>query len=212
MKYFKGLLTIVLSFAIAGFALAQNEQSTQQEKQQNKPMMQGQKMQHMQQKKSGGMMSGGMHGAGMMKGHMMGMMSGGMMGMHAPSVHTILMQSNRLNLSTDQVKALQQQSLDLRKDLMKLHSQLQKQQLEYQEYLLSDDVQQSQVTSYIEENQDLQTQMQKRMAESYFNARQELDQDQQENLIVMFPGMQMMQQSGESEMGMDDQQQMMQQN
>jgi hypothetical protein len=211
MKYLKGFIIMALSVTIAGFALGQMNQDTQQGQQDRQHMMPGQ---NQQQSQSGGMMQGKMmHGGmmGMMSGHM-GMMSGGMMGMHAPSVQTILMQSNRLNLSAEQVKALQQQSLNLRKDLVDLRSELQQHQLEYQEYLLSENVRQQRVLNLIEETQSMQADLQKRLAKSYFDAQDELNAEQRENVIVMHPGMQMMQQSDENSMGMRGHQNMMQQN
>jgi hypothetical protein len=89
---------------------------------------------------------------------------------------------------------------------------LQKHQLEYQEYLLSENVRQPRVLKYIEETQSMQADLQKRLAKSYFDAQDELNAEQRENVIVMHPGMQMMQQSDENSMGMRGHQNMMQQN
>lgn len=205
MRAIKGFIVVALSITISTFALGQHNKTNNNDTNQQyaQHMMRGQNQQQSQPgaMQGGGMMPGGMMG-GMMSGQMGGM-SGYMMGMHTLSVNTILMQSNRLDLSADQVKSLQQQALNLRKDMIDLRSELQKKQVQYQEYLLSDNLKQQQVLQYIEQSEQLQTNIQKRLAKSFFSAKDVLTEQQMENLVVMLSGMpHMNQQPGQNNMGM----------
>jgi len=167
-----------------------------------------------------GMMGGGMHGGqgmmskmhggqGMMGGMPGGMMQCGMMGANVPSVQTILRQSNQLNLSTEQRTQLQKVVLTVQKDLIDLKGDLQKQQLELRSVLIEDNLQEKQLEGILDAKTSAQVAIQKRQIQGFFEARDILTPEQQNNLVLlpmggMMGGMNpMMQQSGpQSQQGM----------
>ncbi len=140
-----------------------------------------------------GMMGSGMHG---------GMMQCGMMGANVPSVQTILRQSNRLNLSTDQQTRLQKVALTVQKDLIDLKGDLQKQQVDLNSALLSASPREQQLQQIIDAQASARAALQNRQIQGFFEARDILTPEQQKNLVLMPMGGMMggmnpiMQQSG----------------
>ncbi len=191
-----GLAGMIVFFA--SFALGQGMQGQQPRNSPGQMGMMGDGMhsgQGMMAMMHGGrgMMGGGMHG---------GMMQCGMMGANVPSAQTILRQSNRLNLSAEQRTRLQKVAMTVQKDLIDLKGDLQKQQLDLNSALLSDNPREKQLQQIIDAKASAQAAIQKRQIQGFFEAREILTPEQQNNLVLMPMGGMMggmnpqMQQSG----------------
>lgn len=181
MKTVKALLIAV---ALLGFSVGVSAQGMQgmQDKQGKAGQMGGQ----------GGMMGmmQGMHGGGMMGGMHGGQ---GMMGQSVPSVKTILVQANALDLSDDQVQTLKKQALNLKKELIQLKADAQIAGLDLAQTLNSENFDQGDVEKALENRHAKKLEIQKALLDSYFAGLDLLTEEQQAQVSALGGSCMMMQ-------------------
>jgi len=186
MKYLKSLIITGVLVLFTGFAFGQGMHGQNQGNTGQTGMMGMHGGQGMMSMMHGGQ---GMMGGGMMQG---GMMQGGMMGMSIPSVWTILQQGAQLNLTQEQQTQLQELSFTVQQDMIDLRANLQQQQLELHQVLVSDNPQQNELRQIITAKSSVQADIQQRQLESFFEARDVLTAEQRNSLNLMPMGAGMM--------------------
>jgi len=143
---------------------------------------------------SGGMMGmmSQMHGG---QGMMSGMMGGGqgMMDQQIPSVKTILVQANLLNLTDDQVTVLQKQAVDLKKQVIQLRADAQIARIDLGQTLKASAPNQKDAEKALENRNEKQLDIQKAQLDSYFKGLKVLTAEQQKQVTAFGNGCMMMQ-------------------
>ncbi|MCF7805986.1 MAG: hypothetical protein K9N46_16875 [Candidatus Marinimicrobia bacterium] len=180
MKTVKSLLVAV---ALLGFSVGVSAQGMHG--------MQGNQGKVGQMGGHGGMMGmmQGMHGGGMMSGMHD---SQGMMGQSVPSVKTILVQANALELTGDQVQTLKKQASDLQKQVIRLKADAKIAGLDLAQALNSNDLKQKDVENALENRHAQKLKIQKTLLNSYFDGLDVLTEEQRAQVSVVGGGCGMM--------------------
>jgi|GEM_PF-2249887 len=177
----KVVLMAGLSVGIAGFVSAQGMHGAQGH------VSAGQQSGH-------GMMNmmHTMHSGGGMMGEMMhggrGMMGGMGASNFVPTVKTILSQSGKLSLTDEQTRTLKQQYTAMKKQVIRLRADNQVALLEYREVLQQPNSSQKEVTQALQNVNQQREALQELRLDSYFTARDELTQEQRDQLSTFTSG------------------------
>lgn len=177
---------LLVTVAVLGFSVGVSAQG-----------MHGMQNQANSQNSPKGMMggSGGMMGMMSQMHGGQGMMGGsqGMMGQQIPSVKTILVQANLLNLTDEQVKALQKQAVDLKKQVIQLRADAQIAQINLGQTLNASELNQKDAEKALENRNEKQLDIQNAQLDSYFKGLKVLTDEQQKQVSPVSNGCMMMQ-------------------